>query len=142
VLVIDDDPAVRKVLGAMAESQGFSPLLAGGGDEGVRLYARHRGAVAAVVLDVQMSGKDGPQTLGELRALDPALPCVFVTGFSPNYSYADLAGRGAVVLSKPLASGELGRALRAATGGAGKVVVADPDGTAETLPETPPLPPG
>jgi hypothetical protein len=64
-----------------------------------------------------------------------------VTGFSPNDSYADLAGRGAVVLSKPPASGELGRELRAATGGAG-MTPDDPDGTAETLPETPPLPPG
>jgi CheY-like chemotaxis protein len=139
VLVIDDDPAVRAVVGAMAERHGYSVQLAAGGDEGIRLYRRHRGGIAAVVLDVQMPGKDGPATLTELRALNPALPCVFVTGFSPHYTHGELADRGAVVLSKPLTSDELGQALRAATGGAGKVVVTDPDGTAETLPETPPL---
>ena len=116
VLVIDDEPAVCRALGAMVEWHGYATRLAGSGDEGVAVYARHRDEIAAVVLDVRMPGKDGPQTLAELRALDPRLPCVFVTGNSGRYSYADLERRGAVVLPKPPALADLGRAIRAATG--------------------------
>lgn len=133
VLVIDDDPAVRAVLGAMVEQSGFPVILAGGGDEGVGLYGRHRGEVAVVVLDVQMPGKYGPQTLAELRALDPTLPCVFVTGHSPDHTFAELANLGAVVLSKPLGAGELGRVLLAATCEAGVARVPD-RGEADALP--------
>lgn len=134
VLVIDDDPAVRAVLGAMVEQSGFPVILAGGGDEGVGLYGRHRGEVAVVVLDVQMPWKDGPQTLAELRALDPTLSCVFVTGYSPNHTFAELADLGAVVLSKPLAAGELGRVLLAATREAGMARVPDRGGEAAAPP--------
>jgi CheY-like chemotaxis protein len=116
VLVIDDDSAVRKVLGAMLEHQGFTARQARSGDEGVAVYGRHRDQISAVVLDVQMPGMDGPQTLAELRELDPGVPCVFVTGNSPNYTPGELAARGATVLSKPVTPAELGRAIRDATG--------------------------
>jgi two-component system, OmpR family, response regulator len=116
VLVVDDDTAVRRTLGAMLRCHGYAARLARSGDEGVAVYGRHRGEIAAVVLDVQMPGKDGPQTLAELRALNPAVPCVFVTGSSPRYSPGELAALGAVVLPKPPALVDLGRAVRAATG--------------------------
>jgi two-component system OmpR family response regulator len=116
VLVVDDDTAVRGVLGAMLEHQGFAVREAASGTEGVETYARHAAEIDAVVLDVQMPEKDGPQTLAELRALDPDVPCVFVTGYSPNYTHGELADQGATVLSKPVTMAELGRAVRAATG--------------------------
>ena len=116
VLVVDDDTAVRLTLGAMIEHQGFATRLAASGDEGVAEYDRHRDEIAAVVLDVRMPGKDGPHTLAELRERDPDLPCVFVTGYAGAYGTDDLAGRGAVVLAKPVAADDLGRAIRAARG--------------------------
>ncbi|HEX4611238.1 MAG TPA: response regulator [Urbifossiella sp.] len=116
VLVIDDDAAVRMTLGAMVERNGYASRLAGSGDEGVRVYDRHREEIAAVLLDVRMPGMDGPATLVELRMRNPELPCVFVTGFGGQYSDEELAGRGAVVLSKPVGLVDLDRALRAASG--------------------------
>jgi FixJ family two-component response regulator len=114
VLVIDDDSAVRHVLGALVERNGYSVHLARGCDDGVRLYDRHRDEIAAVVLDVRMPGKDGPRTLTELRERNPDLPCVFVSGYTDAYAQGELEGRGAVVLAKPVTSCELGRAIRAA----------------------------
>jgi len=116
VLVIDDDTAVRHTLAAMVEQIGYAARIAASGDEGLREYDRHRDRIAAVLLDVQMPGMDGPQTLAELRVRNPSVPCVFVTGHSPNYSQDELAGWGATVLSKPITLDQLGRAIRAATG--------------------------
>ncbi|HEX4608752.1 MAG TPA: response regulator [Urbifossiella sp.] len=112
VLVIDDDTAVRQTLGAMVEWNGYATRLAGSGEEGVRVYDRHRDEIAAVVLDVRMPGKDGPETLEELWARAPDLPCVFITGFGGRYASEELTGRGAVVLSKPVGMDELGQAIR------------------------------
>lgn len=116
ILVIDDDAGVRHVIGAMVERQGYTARLAAGGDEGVEVYERHRDEIDAVVLDVQMPGRDGPDTLTELRGLNPDLPCVFVTGHSPKYTPEELASRGAVVLAKPVSREQLGRAIRSVVG--------------------------
>jgi FixJ family two-component response regulator len=113
-LVIDDDTAVRQTLAAMIEKNGYATRLAASGDEGVRVYDRHRDEIVVVVLDVRMPGKDGPRTLTELRALNPDLPCVFVTGYGGEYTDRDLMDRGAVVLSKPVRLEDLGRAIQAA----------------------------
>jgi FixJ family two-component response regulator len=116
VLVVDDDTAVRQTLGAMVEHIGYAARLAASGPDGVRVYRRHRDEIAAVVLDVLMPGQDGPQTLDELRAVNPDLPCVFLTGNSGGYTRQELEGRGAVLLAKPVGVADLDRAIRAASG--------------------------
>jgi CheY-like chemotaxis protein len=119
VLIIDNNAGVRHVLGVMVESFGYAARLAASGAEAVEEYDRHPGATAAVLLDVRMEGQDGPQTLELLRARDPRLPCVFVTGGFTHYTRADLESRGAAVVFKPVRPGDLGRALRDVTGGRG-----------------------
>jgi CheY-like chemotaxis protein len=116
VLVVDDDAAVRGVLVGMAHRLGYDPVAADGGEDAVALLAIHLGDVAAVLLDVEMPGLDGPASLAALRALAPGLPCVFVTGYSPRHAAGDLAGLGATVLAKPVRLADLGRALDDATG--------------------------
>jgi CheY-like chemotaxis protein len=116
VLVIDNNADVRHVLGVMVERLGYTARLAASGAEGVADYDRHDGGTAAVVLDVRMPGQDGPQTLAALRARDPGLPCVFVTGGFTHYTRSDLEGRGAAVVYKPVCPRELGRAIAVATG--------------------------
>lgn len=114
VLVVDDEPAVLRALTAMLRRLGFEPVPVAGGAAAVEACRAQCGRIAAVVLNVQMPGPDGPATLARLRALDPRLPCLFVTGGS-GYSSEELRARGAVaVLMKPLAMAEFGRAVAAA----------------------------
>ncbi|MBN9118483.1 MAG: response regulator [Planctomycetes bacterium] len=114
VLVVDDESAVRLTLAAMLAHHGYEPVLAAGGAEAVELCRARTGTVAAVVLDVRMPGMDGPATLDALRALEPALPCVFVSGEN-KYADTELLARGAVtVLVKPVGLEEFGRAVTAA----------------------------
>jgi CheY-like chemotaxis protein len=65
------------------------------GLEAVDLYRRHRDEIAAVVLDVHMPGLDGPATLRALRALDPGVGCVFMTGRSGDCDEEALVALGA-----------------------------------------------
>ena len=116
VLVVDDDPEVLAMLGTALRHHGFAVALAPSGAEAVRLF--RAGRADAVLCDVQMPGLDGPATLQALRALDPAVRCVFMSGHSGRYAAEDLLGLGAAaVLDKPFRSlAELAGVLREVAG--------------------------
>jgi CheY-like chemotaxis protein len=62
ILVVDDESAIRKVLGIVLSRHGFSVWTAAGGGEAVALFRQHQGSIGLVLLDVRMPGMDGPQT--------------------------------------------------------------------------------
>jgi two-component system, OmpR family, response regulator len=102
VLVVDDEPAVLNLIDFALRYHAFTVRRAAGGEEAVRVFRRHRGTVAVALLDVQMPGMDGPQTLAALREVDPSVRCVFMSGNTGRYTAAELLARGAArVLQKP-----------------------------------------
>jgi CheY-like chemotaxis protein len=102
ILVVDDEPLIRETLGFALAHHGFAVRLAAGGREAVEVFRQHHGAIAVVLLDVRMPGLDGPQTLAELRAIDPRVRCCFMSGHTGDYSAAELLARGAAhVFPKP-----------------------------------------
>jgi DNA-binding response OmpR family regulator len=71
-------------------------------------------SVDLVLLDVRMAGRDGPETLAALQALDPSVRACFMTGDSGRYSDTELLNRGALaVIRKPFAIRELARQFEA-----------------------------
>ena len=65
ILVVDDEPQIRKFIDISLRSQGYATLLAGTGREGLTLLAS-KGA-DLVVLDLGLPDKDGKEVLKELR---------------------------------------------------------------------------
>ena len=88
LLVMDDEPAVRRTLGALLRRQGYTVELAAHGEEAVTLYqaAQARGeAYTAVVLDVTVrEGLGGVPTLEALRRLDPTVVAIAVSGYADD----------------------------------------------------------
>jgi len=112
ILVVDDEPLLRRLLQAALEVQGFTVWLAADGREALQIYQRHRLGIDLVLLDVLMPGLDGPQTLAALQMLEPAIACCFMTGFAGDYTYRNLLEQGALrVFAKPFRPGELGASL-------------------------------
>jgi DNA-binding response OmpR family regulator len=115
VLVVDDDPVIRSLLETGLRQYGFRVWPAAGGADALRVYEQHAGDIRLALLDVQMPGQDGPETLRTLRARDPALPCFFMSGNTGRYTEEELLGLGAgAVLPKPFALGEVADTLRGA----------------------------
>jgi DNA-binding NtrC family response regulator len=77
ILVVDDEPFVCKALRKFLERKGFEVEVAHGCDEAVESYNTERPDM--VLLDVRMPGKDGLETLRELRALDPKAVVIMLT---------------------------------------------------------------
>nr|WP_225936925.1 sigma-54 dependent transcriptional regulator [Myxococcus sp. RHSTA-1-4] len=77
VLLVDDDPAVAKVLGALLAQAGLTTHAARDGAEALALLARK--PIDVVVSDVRMPGMDGMQLLAEVARGWPDVPVVLLT---------------------------------------------------------------
>jgi CheY-like chemotaxis protein len=105
VLVVDDEPAMLRLLELVLGHHGFVARLAGGGWQAVELFRQHHSELDAVLLDVQMPGMDGPATLTALQKIDPGVRCIFMSGNTGRYSAEQLLSLGAIrVLPKPFPS--------------------------------------
>jgi len=77
ILWVDDEVEGLAAHRRFLEQQGFSVQQAAHGDDALALLRRQPYSV--VLLDEQMPGRRGLELLGEIRAIDPAMPVVMVT---------------------------------------------------------------
>ena len=71
ILIVEDDPAIRRVIALAVKSAGYSPVLeADTGDGGLSAVRRERPAL--VLLDVMLPGMDGVEVCRRVKS-DPAL---------------------------------------------------------------------
>jgi DNA-binding response OmpR family regulator len=66
ILVVDDEPHIRRVLDAMLGMEGFDVVLSSDGSEGLRALAS--GGIDLVILDLIMPGANGLEVLAKIRA--------------------------------------------------------------------------
>jgi DNA-binding NtrC family response regulator len=78
VLVVDDDPTQRRLIQAVLDREGFAVVHAENGDQALERLLRGGGA-DAVILDMQMPGLSGLDTLKEARAQGVRTPVVMLT---------------------------------------------------------------
>lgn len=108
ILVVDDEPLVRRAAVRGLEKHGFSVLSATGGDEAVECVRRHEGAIDLLLVDVVMPKMNGPRLATLVRALQPDISVLFMTGYA-----SEIIGRHGVVdaktaiLHKPFAEAAL-----------------------------------
>ena len=76
VLVIDDEPQIRKFLDISLRAQGYQVALAANGEEGLTALAIQ--GADLVILDIGLPGKDGHEVLKELRQWSQA-PVIMLT---------------------------------------------------------------
>jgi two-component system response regulator FlrC len=115
VLVVDDEPMVRKSLALALERAGASVMTASDGQEAL---SKFREAPSSVIFsDVKMPGMDGFALLRSVKRLAPDTPVVLITGFGSDDVSARAEEAGAArVLCKPVTSAELQQVLVALLG--------------------------
>jgi CheY-like chemotaxis protein len=126
ILIVDDDPTVREVVGRYLEREGFMVAEADGGREGLRL-ARELNP-AAITLDITMPDLDGWTVLAAIKG-DPTLadiPVILLTILDEkNRGFALGASE---YLVKPVDRDKLVRVLRQlSTPSGGSILVVDDD---------------
>jgi two-component system, OmpR family, response regulator MprA len=114
VLVVDDDPPLRRMLKRTLSAEGFQVSVAG--DGGAALVAVERAAPDLIVLDVAMPAIDGLSVCRRLRAKGLATPILMLTARDAVADRVTGLEAGADdYLVKPFAVSELIARLRALT---------------------------
>lgn len=78
ILIVDDDPRVLQGYARMLKFNGYPPLLATSGAEALERYTEAHPAI--VLTDVRMPDMDGFALLHALRARDPEVEVLLITG--------------------------------------------------------------
>lgn len=113
VLVVDDDPSIRRLIKDMLLPLGYRLLIAHDGEEALRLAERADPPVDLLLADVIMPNMNGRQLAGLFRSLYPGVKIIFMSG----YTYETIAQQGVVessdiLIQKPLSSNVLAGILR------------------------------
>jgi two-component system, cell cycle sensor histidine kinase and response regulator CckA len=80
VLVVDDEPEVRKLVSAMLTRNGYRVLSADTGENAIRLFKSHP-ETELLLTDVVAPGMSGPMIADEISALEPGIKVLFMSGF-------------------------------------------------------------
>ena len=107
VLVIDDQPANRRLLDAVLAPRGYRVITASSGEEGLSILAD--GDVDLVLLDVVMPGMDGHEVCRRIRADERTayLPVVMVTASGEQQRLSALESGADDFVTKPFNQAEL-----------------------------------
>jgi signal transduction histidine kinase len=111
ILVVDDDPGVRRFIAESLELLGYAVLEAADGREGL---ARLNGEIPSLmIVDFAMPGMNGVEVAIEARSRSPDLPIILATGHADMEAVQQVIDPDRV-LRKPFQIEELARAVRAA----------------------------
>lgn len=105
VLVVDDEPLIRMILGEVLTDAGFRVVDARDGREALASYSP---SVAAVVLDVQLPDADGLDLLRAFKDDRMELPVIVITGHgTPDLEAVARKAGADAFLHKPFSPDEL-----------------------------------
>ncbi len=82
ILVVDDEKMVRDLLMHMLCEVGYSVVTCENGLQARDYFSAHREAIDLVMLDVNMPVMNGVDCLRELRAIDPQVRTIVMTGYA------------------------------------------------------------
>ena len=109
VLIIDDEPNVRRLVQVQLERAGYQVFVAESGADGVEKYHRFREKIDVVVTDMNMPDVDGAAVIAAVRNANPGQPIIILSGamHSGGLYQGDVPGPAIEWLTKPTAAPHL-----------------------------------
>ena len=93
ILIIDDDPGLRKTLNDILAVKGYEPLAAKEGGEGLDLIRQY--PVAVALIDLKLPDLPGIEVLRRMRSDHPATEAIILTGNATLDSAIEATNNGA-----------------------------------------------
>lgn len=120
ILVVEDDLFVSSLLRMLLERAGYEVVTADDGEEGLRVFQKHRSRISLLLTDIRMPHMNGMDLADRVLQLDSHLPVLFMSGetslphlhagyLKKPFNSTDLIGRVAQVLNGPSPGGERDR---------------------------------
>src|SRR5437773_1465360 len=115
IMLVDDDPGTREYSCAVLKDCGYRVLAAPGGEEALRVWAKHRDEIDLVVTDLMMPRTSGVDVYRTLRHEGADVPVIVVSGYPLVAEMLGAGGEGVVeCLEKPVAPEQLAASVRRA----------------------------
>ncbi|MGH7230471.1 MAG: response regulator [Nitrospiraceae bacterium] len=115
ILVVDDEPQVRKPISLMLKNEGYEVMEAEDGDQAIQKIGAGDNPlmVDTILCDIRMPKINGDEAIGYFRAQYPTVPIVVMTGY-PDVDLAVSLMRQGVrdYLVKPVSKDELLAVIR------------------------------
>ncbi|HOP40564.1 MAG TPA: sigma-54 dependent transcriptional regulator [Geobacteraceae bacterium] len=113
ILIIDDDPSLRRVLEYNFQEEGYEVIVAESGGEGLRIFADHNPPL--VMTDLKMPGIDGFHVLREIKMRSPDTLVLIITAYGAVDTAVEAMKLGAYdYITKPFNRDELKLVVRKA----------------------------
>jgi DNA-binding response OmpR family regulator len=117
LLLVEDDAALRRVLGRGLRRMGYTVVEAGSGNEALDALSERQGRIDLMVTDVVMPIMDGRELAECVRGMYPEIRSLYISGFTDDA----ITRRGIEVgrdafLQKPFALDALARRVRQTLG--------------------------
>jgi DNA-binding NtrC family response regulator len=112
ILVVDDDPAVLRLMERTLSRAGYRVLAADGGWSAIRAYESSAAPIHLLLTDVIMPDLTGPVLAERLRARQPDMQVLFISGFhDAELVQRFVTRKGYTLLPKPFTGAALLRVV-------------------------------
>jgi CheY-like chemotaxis protein len=109
ILIIDDDQLVRNTIARILKRKGYELVLADDGRRGLELFQSERPDL--VITDIIMPGKEGIETIREMRQINPDAKIIAISGGGRvgNVDFLTMAAKFGAreIVAKPFEPAEL-----------------------------------
>lgn len=94
ILVVDDEPIMRKVAHNILKSAGYDVLVAKDGQEAISLFKENHQEIKLVLLDMLMPKKSGKEAYLEMKKTRPDLKVLLNSGFKKDERVEEVLNLG------------------------------------------------
>jgi CheY-like chemotaxis protein len=101
VIIADDEPCIRALIGLVLKRQGYTVLEAQDGATALALAERQGGPIDLLLTDLRMPRMSGPALAERLKQLCPALKVVYMSGNGIDPPPGPAPDRQVPILDKP-----------------------------------------
>ena len=116
ILLVEDDPAVRKVTTRLLEYLKYSVVAVAGGQDAINTVRDQSKCFDLVMTDYTMPDMNGVELTMNLKKLLPDMPVILCTGADSGADDKVMLDSGVTeILAKPFTKSELGLSIRRAT---------------------------
>jgi len=115
VLLMEDEPGIINIVKSMLTRLGYNVLVASSPKDALDTFGAQKGTVRLVITDVVMPGMNGRELVSRIKAVEPAIKCLFMSGYT-----ADIIAQHGVIeeglhfIQKPFSIQDLAREVEAA----------------------------
>ncbi len=117
ILLVEDDPAVRRMAAEVLLDTGYRVLMAPSSADALRIAAKHDGRLDLLLTDIVMPGMTGPELAREFIARFPKIRILYMSGYTDDaIEKHGVHGRTVRVLQKPFTHETLAQSVRETLG--------------------------